>query len=347
MKEMETDEVVTSEELFEAEYSPIFAADIASQKIEPPPFLFSPIFRSCTISMISAEPFTGKTLLMLAMLLSIDTARPLLGRFAPLANQRCAFLGQDAPTWDYHAQFLKLFYGMRFSSEEEKNVPMPSLMFLNRGLSITSNDFVDFVHSLNTIYGVSVVFIDTLLEFHPFDENSNREMSGVMRRLKTLRDKLGITIIFSHHLAKVGTNVPTSLNYRARGASVIGGTVDHHIVMSLRDITKDGPCIGIDFAKGRGLSLRDNPIPYFTIASWSRGDGKESLSLTPAPPSIELLLLEFLTIERERNDIEAFIAHTLKITPAQSRSRASRVLSALRDEGKILQKEYGKWEKCL
>jgi hypothetical protein len=330
---------------FESRFSPIFAADISSQKVSAPPFLFDPIFRSRTLTLISSEPYTGKTLLMLSMLLSIDAKFPLFGRFAPVGSHRCLFLGQDAPTWDYHAQFLKLFHGLGLSQEQEREISLPSLLMLNRGISVTSPDFFQFISAAVSIYGITILFLDTLLEFHPFDENSNREMAIVMRTLKSIRDSFGMTIIFSHHVSKGGSGNPeVSRNYRARGASVVAGSIDHHFYLSLK-ATEPEPLVSFEFAKGRGLALRSNPVSHFSIHSFYRTTGHEALSLIPAEKPSEDRIFDFLSVERSRQELEDFISSNSKKTLTESavRSKVSRLLASLREAGKVSQLEHGKW----
>lgn len=325
---------------FEQRFHPFFAADIASLRVVAPPYLFDSIMRSRTLTLISAEPYTGKTLLMLSMLLSLDAASPLFTRFTPAKNHRCLFLGQDAPTWDYHAQFSKLFYGLQLPKEKEHNISLPSMLLLNRGLALTDPEFLPFISTIIDLYGITVLFIDTLLEFHNADENSNREMSHIMRLLKLIRDKFSLSIIFSHHTSK--SSFTSSTNYRARGASTISGTIDHHFALTLRH--SNPPTIALEFAKGRGLSFSDNPIPYFIIKSFVRSDGRESVSLIPSPKPMSEQLLDFLITPQDRASLESFYSsHMPKTKPSTIKSRVSRILDALRDSNTITQVEHGRW----
>lgn len=328
---------------FERVWNPTFAADITTQRVAVPPFLFAPIFRSQTLTVISAEPFTGKTLLMLAMMLSIDTGKPLLETFVPEPGHRSLFLGQDAPTWDYHTLFLKLFYGLGLSSDEERTIDLPSLLMLNRGLSLVSREFVPFVKTIISIYGISVIFLDTLLDFHPYEENSNREMGNVVGVLKRLREELGLTVIFSHHLSKVSP-AEVSRNYRLRGASVLAGSIDHHFLLSSSSAPER---VSFDIAKGRGLSLRDSPVPTFEIDQAVVND-RETIRLVPAEQSLIDQVARYLSVERDRSEIESFI-QTLEpgASLQKARNRCSRVLTALEASNRIQSIERGRWIKRI
>ena len=99
------------------------AQEIGSEKILPPHWLFEDFLFSQSLTLLSAEPFTGKTMFLLAMMASLDTFEPLCGQFLPLReglqrdkiyapNPHVLFIGQDAPTWDYKGQYQKLLRGL-------------------------------------------------------------------------------------------------------------------------------------------------------------------------------------------------------------------------------------------
>lgn len=346
---------------FESLYHPLFASDIAGARVSAPPFLFVPLLRSRTLTMISAEPFTGKTLFMLAMLLSLDTLHPLLG-YPPASGHRSLFIGQDAPTWDYHGQFLKLFYGLSLPLELEKSTVLPSLFLLNRGFSLLDTSFTDMLSQAVSLYGISVLFLDTLLEFHNLDENSNRDMKHVMGALKHARDRFGLTIFFSHHTSKLstysssafgpraqgpanplpGNALPISRNAAARGASVIGGSVDAHLALRALGTDPSGsPLVELSFPKGRGLD-NANPL-FFSISPVSRPDKTPALSLRP-PLDISSSLLLFLSSPSPRS---AIIPHLSSCGFSLSDSSLSRLLSSLEGKGLIHSPTHGVWERTL
>lgn len=342
---------------FEETYRPLFASDIAGARVAAPAFLFTPILRSRTLTMLSAEPFTGKTLLMLSMLLSLDTGTSLLGQFPPASGHRCLFIGQDAPTWDYHGQFLKLFYGLGLGPSEA-DTSLPSFFFLNRGFSLLDPDFFKMLEEAVLLYGTSVLFLDTLLEFHNLDENSNRDMKRVMGILKAARDHLGLTILFSHHTNKLfmtagafparspanplsGNALPISRNAAARGASVIAGSVDAHV--ALRGAGTDeqnSPLVELSFPKGRGL---DNAAPIvFSISPLLRSDKTPALVLRQ-PADISSALCAFVSIApQSRSNISR---HLVDRGFTFSNSGLSRLLSSLEERNLIRSTAHGVWER--
>ena len=150
-----------------------------------PAWLFQDFLLSRTLTLISAEPFAGKSMLMLAMHAALDLQEPLFGRHLPEIAQKCLFLGQDSPAWDYEGQYQKLVRGMTQLPEPH----LPSIFMFNRGLDILDPGFPKFLEEMVDAFNLTVVFLDTLIEFHNQNENLNHEMKPVMRLLKELRRK--------------------------------------------------------------------------------------------------------------------------------------------------------------
>ena len=69
-----------------------------------------------------------------------------------------------------------------------------------------------------------LIIVDNLRRLHPFDENSNEDMSRVMSRLQILAGQTHTTLLILHHTPlTLETNPTTSL--RGRGAGVITNTL--------------------------------------------------------------------------------------------------------------------------
>ena len=211
------------ESAYHEAYHPLRLADIASDAITLPPPLFKDFLLSRSITMISGEPYTGKTFLSLAMLLSLSTQTPLFNKYAPLSASPSLFIGKDSPAWDYETQIKKLHAGLG-----SPPILKDSLFFFRKPWLLTDPGFPDFLLKTVKLFGIRVVFLDTLLRFHNLDENSNRDMSLILSKLEHLRNETRVSIVFTHHTSKPSIN-SRSENYQARGASVIPGTVDQHL----------------------------------------------------------------------------------------------------------------------
>src|SRR5689334_21236881 len=205
------------------EFKGMYSADVVAGRVPRPPFLLDDFLLSHSITLVSGEPFAGKTMFLLATFLSLDSGEPLFGSFQPAPHQRGLFVGQDAPTWDYLTQLQKLSRGW---VEPKLGA---SLMVLNGGYNIMDPRFLQMVEGAIEHFSITFLMLDTLMEFHQLDENSNNDMSRIMGLLKHLRDKHHISIFLSTHTTKATDG--KSANYRARGASVITGSVDQHVLI--------------------------------------------------------------------------------------------------------------------
>lgn len=312
--------------LFWGRYSPIPISDVTSGRIVPPPWLFGPdgphgdgLLRSRTITMLSAEPFTGKTMLLLAMALSLATDSPLLG-YSPLGGQNVLFLGQDAPTWDYYGSIRKLWIGLGAPSIPANR----AIFFLNRGLRLEGPDISTLLEDAVRVQGTTILMIDTLLAFHGRDENSNKEMASVMDLLKSWRDRLGLTILFSHHTAKPSAaSTPISGNYRARGASVISGSVDFHLQLASR---AGGVSLGIP--KRRGSSKRRASDSF--VLTDLPNDGLSLREREEADDSAVTIALGLLAQPRQESELKALLSDRLSGSTATKEGRFHGVLGYLR-----------------
>jgi len=252
-----------SRQHWESEHKSRNLNDIAEGRVIRPPWLFEDFLLSNSLTLVSGEPFAGKTMLLAAMLLSLDSGEPLAGEFIPQPGRRALFIGQDAPTWDYMGQIQKLGSGLKTSHN--------SKIILNNGFNILEPRFLKMVEEAVDFFNINVLMLDTLLELHGMDENSNTEMRRVMGLLKYLRDKHYLSILVTTHTAK---DKDKSANYRARGASVIAGSVDQHLIISPHN---NGEGFRFKVPKSRGgQNSPDSSIIKFVVSE------------PGAPPSLRL-----------------------------------------------------------
>lgn len=222
--------------------------------IRKPSPLFHDFLLQRSLIMVGGEPYTGKTMLTLALALALDANKPLLG-FEPQERQRVLYIGQDAPTWDYAEQTRKLLRGYDLDAKAIDALDADACF--NEGYNLLDVEFMDFLRDWHKEVGCDVVVFDTLAALHSADENSNRDMNVVMNRLKYIRDFFGVTVIFTHHESKPNENARSAV-YKARGASVISGSVD--IYLSLQPAS-DGK-VRLTMPKGRGISNHKRKVLY-------------------------------------------------------------------------------------
>lgn len=334
-----TDIEALSAEAFLRERRNVFTlGKLVSGEIVPPAPLFEGLLLENTVVMLSAEPYSAKTLTMLSMAISLASGKALFGRHNPRGLRRTLFVGQDAPTWDYANQAIKLSRGYGLSPESLVDADVDFI--LNEGVSITDTAFLDWLDQWHTTRGFDVIMLDTLLEMHNADENSNREMSQVMRILKAIRNKFNATVIFSHHTTKPqGPDSGTSANYRARGASVVAGTVDFHF--QLRRTNKQ---VNLLMPKGRGADGLEPPT-YFDIMEGEE-DGKRWVRLDAGGEDVRTTkLMHQLAAPSKRSDlIKVVLVHEPGLGRERAEAWVDHQLAAMRDEGRVVRVGHGTYK---
>lgn len=242
-----------------------------SSRIEPlstvisnyprPSVLIPGLLPDKVLTMISAEPFSGKSMLCLAMALSLasgralwggdphssGTLRPILASSGDITRRVPLFLGQDAPSWDYAEQLRKLCRGYNLERVVEE---LEMDLQLNQGGNLLDPHFLTLLQDWHSQIAFDCVFIDTLQAFHTASENDAQQMGVIMTILKRIRDRFSCPVIFTHHTRKPTPGEPEgSLNYAARGSSVIAGSIDFHLTLKRQG---DSNRILIRMPKGRG-----------------------------------------------------------------------------------------------
>jgi len=332
-------EIAAHEEWLRAKRGALQLSKLADGSIVPPDPLFPGLLLHETLTMVSGEPYTGKTLFLLAAALALATGKPLLGSYTPKELRRVLFIGQDAPTWDYAGQAMKLARGYGIKPEDLKHYEVD--LILNEGIVITDATFLDWLNEWYKATKFEVLMLDTLLDVHTADENSNSQMRVVMKLLKTLRDTFNCAILFSHHTAKPMLGDVRSANYLSRGATVIPGSSDFHF--QLRQGKKH---VDMLWPKGRGASGMEPPTG-FTINEFLV-DGLPAIRLD-APTEIDrMAVLQGALGEGTTRALA--IAAILKEEPGLGVQRAAKwvdnALQALKTEGKATQEKRGHWKLC-
>jgi hypothetical protein len=206
------------------------AGEVASGKILQPPPLFENFLLSKTVSLISAEPGTGKTWLMLEMMLCLELGEPLLGSFAPAkGHHRCLLLGMDSSAWDVAKQFTKLCRGRGLTKEQIGAFNSDMLLRGDGRFTLTDKHRLEWLREWIRVTKTDVVLIDTLRAINVGDENNSLQMEALMEAMRSLRDDMGVSVITSHHTRKAQKDFDDDGNDAARGSGAITGALDFHI----------------------------------------------------------------------------------------------------------------------
>jgi hypothetical protein len=329
-------ELQANEEWLRTQRNTLSLSQLADGSIQPPVPLFDGLLLHETLTMVSGEPYTGKTLFLLAIALSLASGKPLLGRFPPKELRRVLFIGQDAPTWDYAGQALKLARGYGIAADELKHHEVD--LVLNEGIVITDKPFLEWLGQWHEATKFDVLMLDTLLDIHSADENSNAQMRVVMKQLKTIRDQLGCAILFSHHTGKPVVGDSRSANYMSRGATTIPGSSDFHF-----QLRQGRERVDMLWPKGRGAGGFEPPTS-FTIVE-ETVEGQPSIRLEAATEGGRLDVFRVGLAEGSTRAL--LIAEVLKFEPGLGAQRASKwvdnQLQTMKKEGTVVQEKRGTW----
>jgi hypothetical protein len=329
---------MSSEQLLRNQRNIRALSDVGLGEVRRPPPLFHDLMLQRSLIMVSAEPFTGKTMLTLAMSLCLDSGLPLLGAFEPYEKRRFLYIGQDAPTWDYAEQTRKLLRGLDLSPDQVDLLDTEAMF--NEGVDILDREFISFIHAWHNEMGLDGIIFDTLASIHSADENSSREMGVVMTALKRLRDRLGLTIVFTHHDAKPSGDSERSAIYRPRGSSVIAGSVDAHI--SLRT-TKTGS-IHFTTPKGRGLANTKRKLLYDMVDTGTSSDpGLKLVAQTEGSTHQAIILQALKDGMTTRADFATALQVKAALTAATSSTATDNALRSLERRALVQRKGRGIW----
>jgi len=116
-------------------------------------------------------------------------------------------------------------------------------------------------------YKPSVLIIDPFVKFHGEDENSTKEMSNILNKLRNLIEDCGISIILVHHQGKDESR-------SARGSSAILGEYDSHI-----KISKSGNANKLEFELRHAAPLDGLQLQFNSETFWFELSGQHPLVL--------------------------------------------------------------------
>lgn len=316
--------------------------DVVLGSIRKPPPLIHGLLLDKTLTMISAEPFSGKTLLTIAMTVSLDAGLPLFDAYAVENRRKVLYMGQDAPSWDYAEQARKICRGHGLSLEQTHNLETD--MLLNEGVNILDSDFLKRLQEWHNVSHFNVLFLDVLSSFHNADENDTRAMGVVMQILKRIRDQFLCAVIFTHHTAKPMGN-DRSLNYMARGSSTIAGSIDFHLSLRRESATADR--IRLRMPKGRGAEGLD-ALTYFDIVDVPHPDGPAIRLVVPDTTATRTgRILDFIKTRKSASRQEIITSVSASeplLTGTKPTTATDNALALLSRAGKIKRAGRGIWE---
>jgi len=250
-------------------------ADLSTSILRPPPSLIDGLLLDRTLTQISAPPAVGKSLLMQAMMISLDTQVPLMSKFPIPKRKSTLYLAFDARPWDYVQQTAKLIRGLGLGKDEWSRM-QSYFKFKDPKWKLTSPAIQQHLKAWHGDLGYGVLMLDTFRRFHQLNQNDDRDMASFMEVLIGLCDDLKIALIFSNHERKpTEGSRGADANYSARGSTEIPAAVDFNLVLHKR-----GKGVRLHLPKGRGAAPDDLDHTDFTI---TYGGTPEAPAVTLVP----------------------------------------------------------------
>jgi len=164
-----------------------------------------------SITMIAGYPTSFKTWLMLDLAVKISQGKKFLDHF-DTEKMKVLFIDEENGERLLQTRFKKI--------TELTNLDINFLSF--RGFKLDKSDLIIDDCKKNQI---GLVIMDSLIRIHnQKDENSSTEMAKLYDQFKKFK-KENITVIFSHHNRKVGSNRPNSAE-DIRGSSELFAFLD-------------------------------------------------------------------------------------------------------------------------
>lgn len=217
---------------------------LSEQYRQPTPdWLFDGFLRRKTLSMAASGPFVGKTNLGVHMMLCAEFGIPLFGKFPCQHPMSFLYIESDSPEWDFDMIVRRHAIGLGISDSELEHASCRKLH--GTGLRVVDPNFRVWLKQMADS-GIGGVIFDTFRRFMDGDENDSAEVSKVMESYEWMRDELGLTTMFLHHVGKPSLGAVRTY----RGSEVIQGSTDYHIVLNKKD-----DIISVSYEKGRGHGM--------------------------------------------------------------------------------------------
>ena len=242
--------------------------------------------RAC--GLLGGQPKCCKTWLGLEMMLSVASGRPCLGRFpVPQPGPVLLYLPEDHPS-----QTFKRLSGLAVQ-KGIKLQDLPIFIILEPTLQLDNSADRQRLSDAIQNHKPRAVLLDPLVRLHALDENSSRDMAGLLGYFRQLERAHETAVILTHHMTKRSSKRPgqglrgsgdfhafgDSNLYLSRNKDAVNCTVEHRHARSLPDFT-----FRLQEGETPGLELLDAERPVDNAL----GDLTKRIlqSLTQAPAGL-------------------------------------------------------------
>lgn len=202
----------------------ITLAELLATEFEDAEWLVESLIPAEGITVLSAEPSSFKTWLVLYAVICIARGENLFGQY-DTAQCGVLIVDEESSSRLLHKRFNML--------AADSNLDIHLLNETGFQLdNLHVNDAIAFCKE----HDIKLVTFDSLVRIHSFEENDATAMSKAFKQLKKF-NKAGITVVVIHHNRKPGAK-NSSLAHEMRGSSDILAAVDCHLALTKREDNK-------------------------------------------------------------------------------------------------------------
>lgn len=190
--------------------------DLMSAKYPEQKWMTDRLIPANAITILSGEPGSFKTYLLLDIALAAVNDTPLFGQFETSAT---GVLMIDEENGE---RLLQQRLGQLGATNEE----LPIYFYSLQDFILTEEKVRDAIKDCKS-HDINLVMVDSLVRVHNSDENRSGDMAAVFKQLRRFTSN-GITVLVTHHNRKPGKDGGNA-RHDMRGSSDILASVDSHL----------------------------------------------------------------------------------------------------------------------
>lgn len=268
-------------------------------RTDPPPaeWIFRDFLRAGTVGGIIARGGSGKSRLLLHMMLALAAGKP-FGPFVPAQSRRVLYVCGEDPMDVLHERIHAIARGMGLwdnpLSQDDilANFRAVSLQGTTCAMigksaagNLTTTEFHEWLcASIESMGRVDLVVVDPMSRFFAGDENDNAHGTAFISALEAIAKRAGCALLFSHHASKAAISNGSVKENAGRGASAIFDGARTMLSIGHRDAEELG--VACQGGKDQGFielaMTKANYGPLWTKSFFfEKGPG---LLLTPTDP---------------------------------------------------------------